>query len=72
MAKDSFAQSIGAEWVQLSILAGVIAFISSVAASFASSQTALSTRQVSQAECRLAVPTYAGHQYAVSASIIFE
>jgi len=32
MAKDSFAQSIGAEWVQLSILAGVIVFISSVAA----------------------------------------
>jgi hypothetical protein len=32
MAKDSFAQSIGFERVQLSILAGVIVFISSVAA----------------------------------------
>jgi hypothetical protein len=32
MAKDSFAQSIGAECVQLSILPGVIVFISSVAA----------------------------------------
>ena len=53
MAKDSFAQSFGSEWVQLSILAGVIVFISSVAASFTSSPTALSTRQVSQAECRL-------------------
>ena len=42
--------------VQLSILAGVIVFISSVAALFTSSPTALSTRQVSQAECRLAVP----------------
>ena len=28
MAKDSFAQSIGSEWVQLSIPAGVIVFIS--------------------------------------------
>src|SRR5258708_15623515 len=55
MAKDSFAQSIGAEWVQLSILAGVIVFNNSVAASPASSPTALSTRHVSQAECRLAL-----------------
>jgi hypothetical protein len=46
MAKDSFAQSIGAEWVQLSILAGVIVFISSVAASPTSSPTALRTKQV--------------------------
>jgi hypothetical protein len=53
IAKDSFAQSIGSEWLQLSILAGVIVFISSVAASFTSSPTALSTRQVSQAACRL-------------------
>ena len=28
MTKDSLAQSIGPEWVQLSILAGVIVFIS--------------------------------------------
>jgi hypothetical protein len=46
MAKDSFAQSIGSESVQLSILAGVIDFNSSVAASPTSSRTALSTRQV--------------------------
>jgi hypothetical protein len=32
MARDSFAQSFGSEWVQLAILAGVIVFISSVAA----------------------------------------
>jgi hypothetical protein len=32
MAKDSFAQSIGSEQVQFSILAGVIVFTSSLAA----------------------------------------
>jgi hypothetical protein len=32
MAKDSFAQSFGSEWVQLSILAGAIVFNNSVAA----------------------------------------
>src|SRR3981189_1033075 len=53
MAKDSLAQSIGFEWVQLSILAGVIDFNSSVAPAATSSPAALSTRQVSQAECRL-------------------
>ena len=31
MARDSFAQSFGSEWVQLAILAGVIVFIRSVA-----------------------------------------
>jgi hypothetical protein len=51
--RRSFAQSIDFERVQLSILAGVIVFISSVAASPTSSPTALSTRQVSQAACRL-------------------
>jgi hypothetical protein len=52
--EDSFAQSIGCDCAQLSIFAGVIVFNSSAAASFTSSPTALSTRQVSQAECRLA------------------
>jgi hypothetical protein len=56
---------------QLSILAGVIVFISSVAASFTSSPTALSTRQVSQAACKIGA-TYPGHQYAVSAPIFLE
>jgi hypothetical protein len=53
MVKDSLAQSIGSERVQLSILAGVIVLISSAAAPPTSSPTALSTRQVSQAECKL-------------------
>jgi hypothetical protein len=44
MAKDSFAQSIGAEWAQLSILAGVIVFISSVADSFTSSPSGAESR----------------------------
>jgi hypothetical protein len=42
--------------VQVSILAGVIVFISRVAASAESPPTALSTRQVSQAACRFEAP----------------
>ena len=45
-AKDSFAQSIGAKWAQLSILAGVMVFISSVAAPLTSSPTALSRQAI--------------------------
>jgi hypothetical protein len=50
------AQSIGFELDQVSTWAGVIDFIKSVAASPTCAPTALVTRQVSQAECRLEVP----------------
>ena len=71
MAKDSFAQSIGAEWVQLSILTGVIVFINSVAAAPASSPTALSTRHVSQGGMQIGA-AFSRHQNVVSASIVFK
>ena len=71
MTKDSFAQSIGGEWVQLSILAGVIVFSSSVAAAPASSPTAPEHEARISGGMQIGA-AFSRHQDVVSASIVFE
>jgi hypothetical protein len=70
MAKDSFAQPIGSEWVQLSILAGVIVFISFSGGFIHVFSPCLELKAgIPGARCKIGA-TYPGPQYAVSAPII--